>query len=117
MELMGQVDVFALPCRVAKSGDRDGIPVVLMEAMARGRCVISGDIVTIRELIHHERNGIMIPPGDVEAVVIALTRLAKDRAKVERLGNEARLRIENEFDLDLNARRIEAALRRAGTLV
>lgn len=116
MELMGQVDVFALPCRVAKSGDRDGIPVVLMEAMARGRCVISGDIVTIRELIDHDQNGLMIPPGDVDALVVALTSLAKDRGRVDRLGKEARLRIEDEFDLNLNARRIKAALERAGTI-
>ncbi len=110
MQLMTEADVFALPCRVAESGDRDGIPVVLMEAMARGRCVISGDLETIRELIEHDRSGIMIPPGDQAALTEHLIALAQDRDRVDELGRNARLRIEEEFDLNLNARRIESKL-------
>lgn len=110
MQLMTEADVFALPCRVARSGDRDGIPVVLMEAMARGRCVISGDLETIRELIRHEESGIMIPPGDQEELTRALIALAKDRDRVDELGQNARRRIEQEFDLTLNAQRIKAQL-------
>lgn len=110
MDLMTQVDVFALPCRVATTGDRDGIPVVLMEAMARGRCVISGDLETIRELIEDGVSGIMIPPGDQEALEKVLTELATNRDMVDELGRAARKRIEDEFDLMLNAERIRAAL-------
>lgn len=110
MQLMTEADVFALPCRVARSGDRDGIPVVLMEAMARGRCVISGDLETIRELIRHEESGIMIPPGDQDELTRALIALAKDRDRVDELGQNARRRIEQEFDLTLNAQRIKAQL-------
>ncbi|MDF1809954.1 MAG: glycosyltransferase family 4 protein [Phycisphaerales bacterium] len=106
MELMTKADVFALPCRVASTGDRDGIPVVLMEAMARGRCVISGDLETIRELIEDGISGIMIPPGDQESLESALMELAENRDRVDELGRAARLRIENEFDLLLNANRI-----------
>ena len=108
MQLMTEADIFALPCRVAKSGDRDGIPVVLMEAMARGRCVISGDLETIRELIEHDRSGMMIPPGDQASLTEQLIALAEDR--VDELGRNARQRIEEEFDLKLNARRIESKL-------
>lgn len=110
MELMTQVDVFALPCRVASSGDRDGIPVVLMEAMARGRCVISGDLETIRELIEDGVSGVMIPPGSQEALGKVLVELAKNRDRVDELGRAARTRIETEFDLMLNANRIQSAL-------
>ena len=110
MQLMSQADVFALPCRVAKSGDRDGIPVVLMEAMARGRCVISGDLETIRELVEHDISGIMIPPGDQARLTEVLIELAKDRDRVDELGRNARARIEEEFDLMLNARRIKSKL-------
>lgn len=116
MELMNEADVFALPCRVAKSGDRDGIPVVLMEAMARGRCVISGDLETIRELIEDGTSGVMIPPGDLEALIDTLSRLAADREKVDELGRAARLRIEEEFDLHTNARRIVDTMRAHGIL-
>ena len=111
---MTEADVFALPCRVAQSGDRDGIPVVLMEAMARGRCVISGDLETIRELIEHEVSGIMIPPGDQSSLTKALVELAKDRDRVDALGMAARRRIEEEFDLTLNARRILDTMRERG---
>lgn len=111
MRMMYEADVFALPCRVTKSGDRDGIPVVLMEAMARGRCVISGDLETIRELVVHEKSGIMIPPGDQCALTEHLIALAQDRDRVDELGRNARARIEEEFDLMLNARRIEDKLK------
>jgi len=115
MELMTQADVFALPCRVADSGDRDGIPVVLMEAMARGRCVISGDLETIRELIKDGESGLMIPPGDQPSLERVLVELAKDRDRVDRMGRAARVRIEEEFDLTLNANRIERALKSRST--
>lgn len=110
MKLMTEADIFALSCRVARSGDRDGIPVVLMEAMARGRCVISGDLETIRELILHEKSGIMIPPGDQDELTRQLITLANDRDRVDELGRNARQRIEQEFDLTLNAQRIRAKL-------
>ena len=115
MELMNEADVFALPCRVARSGDRDGIPVVLMEAMARGRCVISGDLETIRELIEDGVSGVMIPPGDQKALTAALIELANDRDRVDDLGRAARTRIEEEFDLLRNAQRIEAKLKHRET--
>ncbi len=114
MELMGEADVFALPCRVASSGDRDGIPVVLMEAMARGRCVISGDLETIRELVRDGETGVMIPPGDREALVASIGALAQDRDRVDALGRAARARIEEEFDLMINAARIVEAMRSHG---
>ena len=116
MELMAQVDLFVLPCRIAASGDRDGIPVVLMEAMARGRCVVSGDLETIRELVEHDVSGIMIPPGDQRALEGVLVELAMNRDKIDELGLAARLRIESEFDLALNAHRIKAAFDARGLL-
>jgi colanic acid/amylovoran biosynthesis glycosyltransferase len=116
MDLMGRIDVFALPCRVADSGDRDGIPVVLMEAMARGRCVISGDLETIRELVRDGQTGIMIPPGDLQALVKALTDLAQDRVRVDELGDAARVRVEEEFDLMRNAHRIVRTMQSHGVL-
>lgn len=116
MELMGRVDVFALPCRVAQSGDRDGIPVVLMEAMLRGRCVISGDLETIRELVRDGQTGVMIPPGDRRALLSVLGDLARDRNRIDELGRAARARVEEEFDLMRNAERIVTAMRAHGVL-
>jgi len=78
--------------------------------MARGRCVISGDLETIRELVEHDISGIMIPPGDQARLTEVLIELAKDRDRVDELGRNARARIEEEFDLMLNARRIKSKL-------
>ena len=112
MELMACADLFVLPCAVTQSGDRDGIPVVLMEAMACGRCVVSGDLETIRELVEHEISGIMVPPGDAVALEKVLGELAVDPARRDALGRRARQRVEEEFDLTLNAKRLGDRLRR-----
>ncbi len=117
MELMGEADLFVIPCRVAGSGDRDGIPVVLMEAMARGRCVVSGDLETIRELVRDGVTGVMVSPGDRAALARALTDLALDRDRVDELGRAGRARVEEEFDLRVNARRIIRAMREHGLAV
>ncbi len=116
MEMMNNADVFALPCRVARSGDRDGIPVVLMEAMARGRCVISGGLETIAELIEDGVSGVMIPPGDLDHLVDSLKKLGNDRGMVDDLGRAARRRIEDEFDLHINAKRIIQTMLAHGVL-
>lgn len=111
MALMADADVFVIPCRVVSSGDRDGIPVVLMEAMALGRCVVSGDIETIRELVEDGVTGIMVPPGNKDRLVRVLTELASDRDLVDTLGRAGRRRVEQEFDLAVNAQRIFDVLR------
>ncbi len=114
MELMGRCEVFALPIRIMPSGDRDGIPVVLMEAMAKGRCVISGDLVTIRELIDHGRSGFLVPIGDAEALAGLIERLAADPSLIVRMGAAARKKIEAEFDTGANAASLLAAMRAHG---
>ena len=106
MELMSETDLFVIPCRVANSGDRDGIPVVLMEAMALGRCVVSGDLETIRELVRDGQTGIMVRPGDQQALASTLKELAEDRAQIERLGQAGRMWVCEEYDLAKNAQRI-----------
>lgn len=58
-----QAAIFVLPCSTDASGDKDGIPVFLMAAMACGVCAVSDDLPTIRELINHRENGLACPPG------------------------------------------------------
>ena len=117
MDLMGEVDLFVIPCRVAGSGDRDGIPVVLMEAMARGRCVVSGDLETIRELVRDGVSGVMVPPGDRVTLARVLSELALDRDRVDTIGRAGRARVEQEFDLVVNAHRIIQTMREHGLVV
>jgi len=110
-ELLHEADLFVLPCRPTRSGDRDGIPVVLMEAMACGAPVISGDLVTIRELIEHERTGLLVPPDDPDALASAIDRLFSDREQTDRLADAGRRFVEAEFSLDTTLDRLEMAFR------
>ncbi len=104
--MMQRASGFVLPCRVAEDGDRDGIPVVLMEAMASGLAVISGDIVTIRELVEHDATGLMVAPGSVDELTAAVDRLQADTGLAQRLALAGRQRVVDEFSQSANLERL-----------
>jgi glycosyltransferase involved in cell wall biosynthesis len=112
-ERLQSADLFVLPCRIAKSGDRDGIPVVLMEAMASGVPVIAGDIPSIRELVHHERSGLLVAPESGTELGHAISQLLRSDETRDRLARGGRARVVEEFDLALNVGRIAASIARA----
>ncbi|MCR9165178.1 MAG: glycosyltransferase family 4 protein [Nannocystaceae bacterium] len=112
-ERLQAADLFVLPCRIAKSGDRDGIPVVLMEAMASGVPVIAGDIPSIRELVRHEGSGLLVAPESVTELSTAITRMLRDDETRDRLARGGRDRVVEEFDLALNVGRIGESIARA----
>ncbi|HHJ40394.1 MAG: hypothetical protein AXA67_05925 [Methylothermaceae bacteria B42] len=93
-----EVDIFALPCQVLGNGDRDGIPNVLMEAMASGLAVVSSEISGIPELIEDGQDGLLVPEKDIEALTEALKTLIADTGKRYRLGRNARNKICRRFD-------------------
>jgi len=84
------VDVFVLPCRVAEDGDRDGVPVALMEAMARGVPVVTTAVGGIAELVEDGRTGVLVPPDDAGALRDAVRRLAADPGLRQSLGRAGR---------------------------
>ncbi|HMI20838.1 MAG TPA: glycosyltransferase [Sphingomonas sp.] len=102
--------VFALPCRTSSTGDRDGIPVVLMEAMAAGKPVIAGRLETIAELVEDGNSGLLVPPDDVAALTRALQALVDDPAKGRKMGLAGRKRVAEEFSDAINWDRLEAAI-------
>lgn len=105
---------FALPCVVASDGDRDGIPNVLLEAMASGVPVISTKVSGIPELIEPDREGMLIPPNSPEDLAKALERLLTDPELSGRLARAAREKIEKAFSVEENCRRLLDVFREAG---
>jgi glycosyltransferase involved in cell wall biosynthesis len=106
-ELLSNANYFALPCRTDSHGDRDGIPVVLMEAMACGVPVISGDLPAIRELITHGQSGMLVDGTKPEETAKALMQLEDDEQLRARVAAGARARVEKEFSLEENVTRLE----------
>ena len=72
-QLLARSDVFALPCRPDSQGDRDGIPVVLMESMACAVPSISGDLPAVRELVIDEQTGLLVQASDPSGLASALS--------------------------------------------
>lgn len=111
--LLRRAHVFALASRIAKSGDRDGLPNVLLEALALGAAAVATEVSAIPELIVHERTGLLAPPDDPPAFTAALARLLRDPELRARLAREGRARLERDFSPLPGFARIEAALRAA----
>ena len=97
--LFEKADLFVLPCIVASNGDRDGIPVVLMEAMGAGLPVISTRVSGIPELINHEHNGILVSEKDASALAESILRLLEDQKLRQHLGQHAHETIVQDFNL------------------
>ena len=102
-EIVGGADLAVCPSVLTSRGDREGIPVALMEAMATGLAVVASDISGIPELVDDGETGILVPPGDAHALADAIGRLHDDPALRARLGEAARARVERDFDLRRNA--------------
>ena len=109
-KLLMQADYFVLPCRTDSAGDRDGIPVVLMEAMACGVPVISGDLPAIRELIAHGESGMLVDGNDATDVANAIQELERDAKLRMCVAEGGRKRVETEFSLEENVSRLEKLL-------
>jgi glycosyltransferase involved in cell wall biosynthesis len=98
-----RASLFTLPCVVAADGDRDGIPNVLLEAMASGVPVVSTPVSGIPEVIDSEREGLLVPPNDPTRLADALDRLLHSAELRERLALAARAKIEACFSVEKNS--------------
>ncbi|HEX4948608.1 MAG TPA: glycosyltransferase family 4 protein [Blastocatellia bacterium] len=102
--------VFALACQIIESGDRDGIPNVMAEAMAMELPIVSTDISGIPELVDHRVDGLLVPQKNAEALAEALAELLDDAALRERLGKAARAKICRIFDAEVTVQELHRLL-------
>lgn len=99
LKLYQETDIFVLPSVTAQSGDMEGIPVVLMEAMAIGIPVVSTFHSGIPELVKNGQNGFLVEERDSKELAKKLEFLIKDRGSWEGMGRNGRETVEKRFNL------------------
>jgi glycosyltransferase involved in cell wall biosynthesis len=100
LELYRGAAAFCLPSVVAATGDRDGLPTSVLEAMALGVPVVTTAVNGLGELVFDGRTGLVVPERDPAALADTLERLLADAALAERLAVEARALVETSFSLE-----------------
>ncbi len=95
--------IFALPCVVTAGGDRDGIPTVLLEAMASGVPVVSTTVSGIPELVESGCDGLLVPPGNPAMLADALDQILLDPNLGANLARAGRAKVSQRFSVDSSA--------------
>jgi glycosyltransferase involved in cell wall biosynthesis len=106
-------DLFVLSLRVARDGDRDGLPNVVLEALSQGLPVVATRVSALPELVEDGVNGRLVPPEDPAALAAALTGLVGDPAARQRLGTAGIRQVAQGWDLESGVTRLLALLRPA----
>jgi glycosyltransferase involved in cell wall biosynthesis len=107
-ELLQSCDVFVAPCVVAADGNADGMPTVLLEAMATGAPCISTAVTGIPEVVHNGRTGILTTPGDPHLFAQAIRRMSAPSTDRVSLARNARALIERDYDVRQQAETLRA---------
>ena len=97
-----QAAMLIAPSVISADGDRDGLPTILVEAMALGTPCISTNIVGIPELVRDGDTGLLAPPNDPPALADTIARLLNDPALAVRLATNARALIERDYNIHAN---------------
>jgi glycosyltransferase involved in cell wall biosynthesis len=92
--------LFVLPCRISKNGDRDGLPNVLMEALAMQIPILSTQISAVEELIEDGISGILVEPDNISALKSAIIRLISDPDLRRTLALQGESRVKTDFTCD-----------------
>jgi len=99
-------DLFALASRVARDGDRDGLPNVLAEAQSQGLACVATNVSGIPELVEAGRTGLLVAPESAAELARALEKLITDPALRRALGEAGRRRVTEKFGLEANVARL-----------
>jgi glycosyltransferase involved in cell wall biosynthesis len=102
---------FLLPCVIAESGDRDGIPVALMEAMAMKTPPVSTTVSGIPELVDHKQSGLLTEPRNPEATSEAIVSLLEASSEWTAYAKRAREKVVSEFNIEKESEKIETSFR------
>jgi glycosyltransferase involved in cell wall biosynthesis len=98
--LFKRASVFSLPCVVASTGDRDGLPTSVLEAMALGVPVVTTAVNGLAEAVIDGETGLIVPEHDPPALADALERVLEDPDLAARFAEEGRRHVESAFSLE-----------------
>lgn len=104
MQFMASHDMMVVPCVVARDGDRDGIPNVIMEALSSRLPVIATDVSGISEVVRDGDTGLLVPQRDPQALAAAIRRMARDRDAALAMAERGKALVETMFDNRVNIR-------------
>ncbi len=93
-DLLASCDLFVLPSLY------EGLPVSVVEAMAAGKPVVASAIGGTDEAVEHGQTGLLVPPGDPEALANAIRTVLSDSALAKRMGAAGRARANQEFSAE-----------------
>lgn len=96
---LASAQIFVAPYEETARGDKDGIPTSLLEAMATGLPVISTHSGSIPELVTHQKDGLLVPTGNPQALARAILSLARSPEDRARLGRAAAATVRERFDV------------------
>lgn len=99
-------DVFCLASIVGKDGDRDGLPNVILEAMAYRVPVVASNLSAIPEVVIDEETGLLVPPGNPAEIAARIERVLSDRSLHASLVRNAARKVQRDFDAVRNAHRL-----------
>ena len=102
-----RASIFTLPCVIAQDGNRDGLPTVLLEAMACGLPVVSTRLTGVPEIVDDNENGFLVPPSSPQALARSLAILLTNPTQREQMGQAARQKVEKEFDVRRNVAQLQ----------
>jgi len=101
-------DALVLPAIVDAKGDTEGLGVVLIEALSRGRPVIASAVGGIPDVVRDGETGLLVPPGDAPALARAIDALASDPARAQALAEAGQRHVEREFSWPTIVERLTA---------
>ena len=111
LEQFKQSDLFVLGCEIAKNGDRDGIPNVLVESLAMGVPALSPHVSAVPEILVNGETGLTVPPSDPEAMANAMHRILTDQKLRVRLQESGRKFVKEFFDNTHSTRKLAGIFR------
>ena len=100
--LLASHHMLAAPCVVTETGDRDGIPNVIIEALSQGVPVVATDVSGIGEIVLHKTTGLLVPQRDSRALADAVRTLATQRDQALAMAEEGRRLVRRMFDPQTN---------------